>query len=66
MNLAAGGAMLIAMLILTPRFGVKGAAFARLLYGPVTWLLYVPLYRRLHPGASDAPALVALAAPEGR
>jgi O-antigen/teichoic acid export membrane protein len=45
LNLAAGAAMLIVMLLLTPRFGVAGTACARLIAGPVTCILYLPLYR---------------------
>jgi O-antigen/teichoic acid export membrane protein len=52
LNLTGGAAMLGAMILLAPRFGLEGAAVARLLYGPITWLLY----RRLH---------LLLAAPRG-
>jgi O-antigen/teichoic acid export membrane protein len=46
-NLAAGAAVLLLMLMLTPRFGVTGTACARLIYGPITWAMYLPLWRRL-------------------
>jgi O-antigen/teichoic acid export membrane protein len=45
--LVAGAAMLLLMLFLTPRFGMAGAASARLLYGPITWVMYYPLYKML-------------------
>jgi O-antigen/teichoic acid export membrane protein len=44
-NLAAGGAMLLAMGVLIPRFGIMGAAAGRLIYGPVTWLMYIFVYK---------------------
>jgi O-antigen/teichoic acid export membrane protein len=47
-NLAAGAAMLLLMLPLTHRFGLIGTACARLVCGPVTCLMYLPLYRMLH------------------
>jgi O-antigen/teichoic acid export membrane protein len=40
LNLAGGAAMLLAMVLLAPRFGLAGAAIGRLLYGPITWLIY--------------------------
>jgi O-antigen/teichoic acid export membrane protein len=47
-NLAAGALMLLLMLLLTPRFGMLGTAAARLICGPVTCVLYYPLYRLMH------------------
>lgn len=44
-NLMAGGAMLLAMSALIPRFGIVGAATGRLIYGPVTWLMYVFVHK---------------------
>jgi O-antigen/teichoic acid export membrane protein len=44
-NLMAGGAMLLAMSALIPRFGIVGAAVGRLIYGPVTWLMYIVVYK---------------------
>lgn len=65
-NLAAGGAMLLAMLLLTPHFGVKGTACARIVYGPITWLLYIRLYKRLHPAAVESTVATSLVIQEGR
>jgi O-antigen/teichoic acid export membrane protein len=47
-NLAAGAAMLLLMLLLTPKFGMIGTACSRLICGPITCLLYYPLYKLLH------------------
>jgi O-antigen/teichoic acid export membrane protein len=60
LNLVAGAAMLLLMLVLTPRFGLVGTACARLVAGPITCALYLPLYRALWGGAArrvDAAAL---------
>jgi O-antigen/teichoic acid export membrane protein len=40
LNLAGGAAMLLAMVLLAPRFGLEGAAIGRLFYGPITLLMY--------------------------
>jgi O-antigen/teichoic acid export membrane protein len=48
LNLAAGAAMLTLMLLLTPKFGMIGTAASRLVCGPITCLLYFPLYKFLH------------------
>jgi O-antigen/teichoic acid export membrane protein len=45
LNLAGGVAMLLLMVLLLPHFGVFGLAIARLCYGFVTLLLYLPLAR---------------------
>ena len=45
LNLVAGGAMLFAMSVLIPRYGILGAAVSRLIYGPITWLMYVSVYK---------------------
>jgi O-antigen/teichoic acid export membrane protein len=42
-NLAAGATMLLLMTWLLPRFGAYGLALARLGYGSITLLLYLPL-----------------------
>jgi O-antigen/teichoic acid export membrane protein len=55
LNLAAGAAMLLLMLALTPRFGLVGTACARLVAGPITCALYLPLRRALW---KDAPKRV--------
>jgi O-antigen/teichoic acid export membrane protein len=43
LNLAGGAAMLLAAPLLVPRFGAQGMAMARLIYGPCTLLVYIPL-----------------------
>jgi O-antigen/teichoic acid export membrane protein len=43
LNLIAGGVMLALMAILIPRFGIVGSALGRIVYGPVTWLMYSKL-----------------------
>jgi O-antigen/teichoic acid export membrane protein len=45
LNLLAGIAMLLVMAILIPSHGLQGAAFARLVYGPVTCLAYIYVHR---------------------
>jgi O-antigen/teichoic acid export membrane protein len=45
LNLLAGIAMLLVMAILIPSHGLQGAALARLVYGPVTCLAYIYVYR---------------------
>jgi O-antigen/teichoic acid export membrane protein len=45
LNLLAGIAMLLLMALLIPRHGLPGAALARLVYGPITCLSYIYLYR---------------------
>jgi O-antigen/teichoic acid export membrane protein len=66
LNLAAGGAMLLAMALLIPRCGLQGAAVARVIYGPITCLAYFYVYRtvwRAKPRAflSQAPIYKAAA-----
>jgi O-antigen/teichoic acid export membrane protein len=46
-NLAAGATMLLLMVWLLPRFGAYGIALARLCYGAITLLIYLPLARML-------------------
>jgi O-antigen/teichoic acid export membrane protein len=43
LNLAGGAAMLLLMAVLLPRTGVHGVAMARLCYGLITLLMYVPV-----------------------
>ena len=50
LNLAGGTAMLVAMIVLASRFGLVGVAVGRLLYGPVTLLMYWRLRSILAPG----------------
>jgi O-antigen/teichoic acid export membrane protein len=45
LNLFAGIVMLLGMAILIPRYELQGAASARLLYGPITCLAYLYLYK---------------------
>ncbi len=57
LNLAGGAAMLIAMFLLAPRFGLVGAATGRLLFGPITLLMYRRLYRLLLPAHEPSSTL---------
>jgi O-antigen/teichoic acid export membrane protein len=52
-NLAAGAGMLVFMALLLPKLGLQGAAMARLIYGPITCLAYVQLYRVIWRGESN-------------
>ena len=52
-NLAAGGGMLLAMSLLIPRWGMVGAAAGRLVYGPITWLMYLFVYKRIWRNVPD-------------
>ena len=45
LNLSAGIVMLLVMAMLLPKHGLQGAAWARLVYGPITCLAYFYLYR---------------------
>jgi O-antigen/teichoic acid export membrane protein len=59
LNLLAGIAMLLVMAILIPTHGLQGAALARLVYGPVTCLAYVYVYRiisRTEPHVFPSPS----------
>jgi O-antigen/teichoic acid export membrane protein len=58
MNVAGGMFMLLAMAALVPSHGVKGAAIARLCYGPITCLLYLPLLKLLR---KTSPAQLSIA-----
>ena len=62
LNLIAGAAMLTTMAVLTPRFGIAGAALGRSVYGPVTWLMYLRLNRTLHSPHTPVPTAIATAA----
>ena len=46
-NLAGGAVMLLLMLYLTPRMGIRGIAIARLAYALIPLFLYIPLLRQL-------------------
>jgi len=58
-NLIAGAAMLLAMILLTPHFGTVGTACGWLIPGPVTCVLYLPLYRmfRTRPAMRVEPSI---------
>ncbi len=43
LNLSGGAVMIILIIALLPHYGVWGVAAARLSYGPITLLLYIPL-----------------------
>jgi O-antigen/teichoic acid export membrane protein len=47
LNLVAGATMLLLMALLIPKHGLQGAALARLVYGPITCLAYLQLYRTI-------------------
>jgi O-antigen/teichoic acid export membrane protein len=64
LNLAGGAAMLLVMFLLIPRFGLTGAAIGRLVYGPITLLMYGRLRALLSPHTAPRPsAFTKLAAP---
>jgi O-antigen/teichoic acid export membrane protein len=52
LNLTGGALMILAMCFLLPRYGLYGIAVARLFYGPVTLLIYVPLLILLYRSSS--------------
>lgn len=65
LNLAGGIVMLLAIAVLAPRLGLMGAAIGRLLYGPITLLMYWRLRRMLcTQGRSTAVTPIALVSPE--
>jgi O-antigen/teichoic acid export membrane protein len=53
-NLSAGAAMLLLMVCMLPRLGTYGLALARLCYGSITLLLYLPLVRELRKSSSSS------------
>lgn len=60
-GLFAGALMLLLMLVLLPRHGASGAAWARLISAPLTLLVYVPLFVLLRrpfsvPSFTSSPA----------
>jgi O-antigen/teichoic acid export membrane protein len=60
-NIAAAVAMLAAIAILAPRFGIVGAAVGRLAYGPITWITYRALHNALRITRNvtgEAPAML--------
>jgi hypothetical protein len=52
LNLTGGALMIFAISILLPRYGLYGIAVARLIYGPITLLIYVPLLIMLYRSSS--------------
>jgi O-antigen/teichoic acid export membrane protein len=60
-NVAAAASTFVLLLILAPRFGLPGAASARLIYGPITWLVYARTRRCLQrlPEAHNSRATLA-------
>lgn len=59
-SLGARIAMLMVMMYLLHRFGLKGLAAARVLYCFITLWLYVPLWRRLSDGVKKKPGLACM------
>jgi O-antigen/teichoic acid export membrane protein len=53
-HLVGAVAMLAAITVLAPRFGIVGAASGRLIFGVITLLIYRPLYNMLHTTQVDA------------
>ncbi len=64
LNVIGGIAMLIAMTPLIRVFGISGAALARLCYGPITCLFYVPLFQQLFTLPSGHARLTKIATEE--
>jgi len=64
LNVAGGIAMLLAMAALVHSRGVQGAALARLCYGPITCLLYLPLFRLLRKAPAASIGLTQVATEE--
>jgi O-antigen/teichoic acid export membrane protein len=59
LNLLAGTAMLFLITILIPSHGLQGAALARLVYGPITCLAYLNLYKIIwRAGATNIPVAI--------
>jgi Na+-driven multidrug efflux pump len=45
LSLIAGAMMLVSVPWLLTRYGVVGMAYARMIYGPISLLVYIPLFR---------------------
>jgi O-antigen/teichoic acid export membrane protein len=58
-NLAAGTVMLLLMFWVLPHHGTYGLALARLCYGAITLLLYLPLAHELHKAPSRSTSFPA-------
>jgi O-antigen/teichoic acid export membrane protein len=57
LNVLGGIAMLAAVIFLAPRYGLVGVAVGRLLYGPVTLIMYFRLHSTLAPRATRQVAM---------
>jgi len=47
-NSTGAAAMLILIALLTPKYGIVGAAIGRLVYGPITWITYRSIGAAVH------------------
>ncbi|HEY3625324.1 MAG TPA: oligosaccharide flippase family protein [Terracidiphilus sp.] len=56
LNLVAGAAMMTAVFLLLPRYGIRGMALARLVYGPIMLAVYLPLFLHLRRGSRQRAA----------
>jgi O-antigen/teichoic acid export membrane protein len=56
LNLAAGAALIAAVFLLLPPYGIRGMALARLVYGPITLGVHVPLFMQFLRGSGKRPA----------
>ena len=70
LNLAAGAVMLLVIALSIRRFGVLGAAAGRLVYGPVTWIMYFKIRQLVNrsvvvPKADSSASLSVPAAENG-
>ncbi|HEY2857394.1 MAG TPA: oligosaccharide flippase family protein [Terracidiphilus sp.] len=59
-NIAGGVAMIAAIPILIPHFGIAGLAYARLMFGPAVLLAYIPLFILLRRDGRPSPSNRAL------
>lgn len=62
-SVAGKGAMLIVMIYLMRRHGLQGLAMARLYYGAIALLVYLPLLRQLNPAKERKERVLPLAIP---
>jgi hypothetical protein len=54
MTISGGTAMLLMVVRMLPRISIEGVATARVVYGVVTLLMYVPLLRLLRSSTGDS------------
>lgn len=66
LNLLGAAATVLLIWRFTRHFGLLGAACARLAYGPITWLMYVSLWRKLGAQTAQSPLLEPKPLLEGR